>query len=117
MARAGRVAGANSTARQEHRLRIDVVIASDFAAGSHFAHGRPAELTAPDYEGTVQKTALLEIANQGCGRLVDLAAGSLQRLADIVVVIPLGVIELHETGPAFHQAARQQTVIRVGTLT
>src|SRR3954447_13065253 len=48
----------NATSRQPHREAIRVMVATIVAAPLH--HRRAAELTAPDNERIVQKSALLE---------------------------------------------------------
>src|SRR5205085_7097427 len=67
-----------AAAGQEHRKRLDVVIAADVHAP--LAHRCAAELAAPDHQGVFQQAALLQVANEGGGRLVDLPANPRQVL-------------------------------------
>src|SRR5207245_7662736 len=45
--------------------------------------------------------------------LVNLASYLLEWLAKVCVMVPIGVIELHETHAALYQPPRQQAVVRV----
>ncbi len=75
-------------------------------------HRRAAEFAAPDDERVVEHAALLEVADQGRGRLVGrLSHSSRVCLLMRVVVVPIAVIELNEPHAALGQAAGEQAVV------
>jgi hypothetical protein len=96
--------------------RIDVVIAARFAGIADLAHRSATKLTAPHHKRVVQQTALLQVADQRRSGLVNLARHLIERLAEVRVMVPIGVIELHEAHPALHQSPRQQTVVCIASL-
>src|SRR5437879_2581192 len=51
-------------------------------------HRRPPELAAPDYDGLVQQTAALQIANQCGGSLIHVGTTLLQTFVDAFMVVP-----------------------------
>ena len=61
----------------------------------------------------IQQAALLQVADQRRARLIDFACHLLERLAEIGVMVPIGVIELHEAHAALDQPAGQQAVVGV----
>src|SRR3954470_18625621 len=63
--------GLHATAGKPHGIGIDMMVTSDRLA--HFAHGRAAELTAPDHQRILQKSATLEIEDERGAGLIDLA--------------------------------------------
>src|SRR5215471_6681013 len=84
-------------------------------------HGRAAELTAPNHQGGIQESPLLEVRNQ-CGRgTVRLEAQRAEPVYDIFVAgiavrVPSTVVELNKSDSAFHQPTGKQAVIREGSL-
>ena len=95
-----------------------MVIASDGSAV--LAHGRAAEFAAPDDERILEHAALFEIEQQSGGGAVHFAAAQLDGIAEIVrfvaVMIPVGVVELHETHAALHEPAGHQAIVGEGRL-
>src|SRR5829696_6727420 len=96
-------AGFRSAAREPHRERIDVMIAS--GAGSEFTHRSAAKLPSPDHEGVFQKAALLQVEHQSGARLVHITADFLevrvQGFSGSAVAVPVCMVELDEADPAF----------------
>ena len=68
------------------------------------------ELPAPEHDRIVQQAALLQVRHQGGGGLIRVAALQFQLRAQVAVLIPAGVHQLHEAHAALDQAARQQAV-------
>src|ERR1051326_2688531 len=92
---------------------MNMVIASDLSSLPAFAHGRPSEFATPNHQRVIQQAAALQVADQrGCG-LIDFLADLIERLADIGVMIPVGVIKLHKPDTALDQTRRQETIIGV----
>ena len=111
-------AGLDAAAGEPHRVGVNVMIATD--GFPNFTHRRPAELTAPDNEGIFQQAALLQVFDERGRRPIHFPAHVGQTFAKILagytVVIPIGVIELHEANAALHQAAREQAIVGEGDL-
>ncbi len=91
------------------------MVAADRLA--HLAHRRPAELAAPDDQRVVEQSALFQVRDQG--RMpADRPRGQTRSRpvvrfsAAAAVVVPVGVVELHEADAALHQPTGQQTVVR-----
>ena len=74
-------------------------------------HWRPAEFAAPDDEGVVEQTSLLEIGEQTGAGLVGAQGLSGQTGVDALVVIPAFVEYLDEADAAFDEAAGQEAVL------
>ena len=106
----------HAAAGHPQREGVDVVIAADLVRIADLAHRRAPEFAAPDDQRVVQQSALLQVADQRGRGLVDFASYLIERLAEVGVMVPIGVIELHEAHAALHQAARQQAVVRVAGL-
>ena len=81
-----------------------------------FTHRCAPELAAPDHQRVVQETASLQVEDERGRSLVDLPTAIVEGLAEVVVgiavVIPVGVVELHEANAALDHTAREQTVPR-----
>lgn len=69
----------------------------------------------PDDQRAVEQSPALEVFDKRRARLVDFPAAILQRFAQlrpcIAVIVPVGVIKLHEPHAALDQAAGQKAVI------
>src|SRR5262245_49281568 len=107
-------AGLDAAAGQPHGKGLDVVIPADgFAA---LAHGRAAELAAPDDERVVEEAALLQIAHERGTGLIHFARYLLESAAEIgaaaAVMIPVGVVKLDEPDAALDEPSREQTIVR-----
>src|SRR5258708_3845861 len=89
-----------------------IVIASIAALADRLA----AELSAPDDEGFVEQTALLQVGQQGRNWLVDLGAMDLQVLLDAVVGVPVlllmaaALINLDEPNTSLDQPAGDEAL-------
>ena len=94
--------GLYPSARHTQSKRIDVVITAGLAGISDLAHRSATEFPAPYDECMVQQTALFEIANQRCGGLVHFASHLIERPTEVCMMVPIGVIELHEAYAALH---------------
>ena len=83
---------------------------------ARLAHRRAAEFAAPDDQRVVQQAALLQVLDQRGGR-ADRPRGNGRRAAcrgrvsGVAVVVPVGVIELHEADAALDQPPGQQAVV------
>src|SRR5689334_10038325 len=94
-------AGTNPAACHEHRECVDVMIPPEFAAPvPPLTHRRTSEFAAPNHQCFLQQSAALQIADQGSGRLIDFLADLIERLANIGMMVPIGVVELHEAHAA-----------------
>ncbi len=111
-------AGLHAAAGHEQAEAVRVMVATEHLAGrgAAFAEGRTAELAAPDHQGVLEQTALLEVADQRCHRpiggrhLLGEAVGEAAGRAG-AVEIPAPVEELDEPHALLDQAARQQAVV------
>ena len=103
--RAVRDPAPDPAAREEQREALDVVVAA-----VALRHRRAAELAAPDDERLVEQAALLQVQDQCRRRLVHLARLHGDVALDPAVVVPVAVVELHETHAALDEAPRQQAV-------
>jgi hypothetical protein len=74
-------------------------------------HRSPTELSAPKDQGFVEKTALLEILDEGDRRLIGLGATLLQIEDEIAIrpamMIPAPVVELNKADSALDQSTGQ----------
>src|SRR5262249_40231272 len=71
---------------------------------------RAAELAAPDDERIVEQAALLEVADESGGGLVDVAALAADLGGQIAVLVPAAMEELHEADAALDHAAGEKAV-------
>src|SRR5262245_13499699 len=75
---------------------------------------RATEFTAPNDERAVQETPLLEVFHECRCWLIRFAANLVERLAQlrsfIAVMIPVGVIELHEPHAPLDESPGQQAI-------
>ena len=75
---------------------------------------RAAEFAAPNHQRAVEQAALLQIANQSGRRAVDFAATIVERLPQVrsrvAVMVPIGVVKLHEAAALFDEPPCQQAV-------
>ena len=67
--------------------------------------GFAAELTAPDDEGGVEETALLEVGEEGRERAVDFTGLGAHAGVDVLVMVPTGVPDLHHAHATLDEAA------------
>src|SRR5688500_11011505 len=70
----------------------------------------PTKLSAPDNQGLVQQTPLLQIEHQRRGSLVHIAALLGQLLGQVIMLIPAAVIELDETDTPLDEPACEQRI-------
>src|SRR6266478_5080334 len=90
-------AGLDAAARQPEGKATWVVIAAVIVGGQFaLAVNSPAELAAPDDQGVVEQAALFQVLDEGCGRLVRVAALAGNLLRQIGVLVPAAVEELDE---------------------
>ena len=71
---------------------------------------RAAEFAAPDHERFVEHPALLKIAHERSGGLIDGLALHREIARQVVVLIPAAMVELDESHAALDQSPRQQAV-------
>src|SRR5260221_13597814 len=81
------------------------------------------EFASPDAERFVEKPALLEVGDQGCRRLVGVAALADDLPGKVRVLVPATVKELHETHAALRKSPGQKAIgrecawfFRIGTI-
>ena len=108
-----------AAAGKPHREGIDVVIAAGVLP--HFPHRRAAELATPDHDRVVEQSALFQVtdrARRWGWSIVKAFCGQVcfQCFGWSAVVIPVGVVELHEPHAAFDQPPGQQAVAGVRRL-
>ncbi len=111
-----RRAALDAASGHEHRVRIDVMIAAKASLRTKFAHRGTAEFPAPDDECPVEQASLTEVLDQRSNRLIDFLAYTFEWLRNVVVMIPVGVIELDEAHTTFDETPRQKTVVRKAAL-
>jgi hypothetical protein len=108
-------AGLDAAAGEPHRVGVLVVVAPGLGAravaGDALPQRRAAELPAPDDQRVVEQPALLEVRHQRGHALVDVAALVGQAPAQIGVVIPVGVVQLHQPHAALDEPPGQQAVV------
>src|ERR1051325_3645822 len=105
-------AGLDAPAGQPHREGVNVMIAACGVAV--FAHRSAPEFAAPDDEGVGEKSARLQILDERCLSLIDLATNllevPLQVFSGSTVAVPVGVIDLHEADAALDQTPGEQAI-------
>ena len=74
---------------------------------------RTAEFSTPDNKGVLEHPPLLQIEQQGRGRLVGVLALCPHLLRGIPMRVPAAMVELNKPNAPFRQATRQQAVISV----
>src|SRR6185436_5633044 len=79
-------------------------------AAPNLVHWRSTEFTSPYDQRRFKQAALLEIPQQSRGRLVGHVAVCLEVLIQIAVIIPSGMVELHESNTALHHSPCKQTI-------
>src|SRR5205807_3375576 len=79
-------------------------------AASNLVHWRSTEFTSPDDQRRFKQAALLEIPQQSRGRPVGHVAVCLEVLIQIAVIIPSGMVELHESNTALYHPPCEQTI-------
>ena len=86
------------------------MVAAGGRIGIALADGKPADLAAPVDERRVEQPALLEVLDQGRGRLVGSPADRRQRALDAGVGVPrlAAQEELDEPHASLHQSAGDQ---------
>ena len=101
------IAGAafDPAAGHPHGEAFDMVIAT-----GALRHGRAAKFTAPDNESVFEHAALLEVADEGSGALVDESRRGVDAVFDSTVVLPAAVIQLDEPDTALGNPAGEQAV-------
>src|SRR5262249_54870483 len=100
------VAAFDAAAGQPHREAVVVVVAA--AEGGQFGDGGAAELAAPQDEGAVEQAALVEVGEEGGGRLVPALGEAAVLGGQVVVVVPRlagAAPDLHEAHAPLQQAA------------
>ena len=107
-------AGAGPPAGQPHGESVGMVVAAVGLRSLH--HGRAPELASPEHQGFIQQPPLLEILDESRRGPIGVLAVLLNALAEVGVLIPGLMEELHETDPSLHQAPGQQAVVGVGGL-
>ncbi len=106
------VARLEASARDPDRKAINVVVP---ASGlTDLPERSSPELATPDDDRVVEQTALLEIEHEGGRGLVNLATTGLEVTIEVVaalpVVIPVGMVELNETDPTLDETSGKQRV-------
>ena len=79
------------------------------------AINRPPKLAAPDDQRFVQQAALLEVLDQGGGRLVNVPCLVRQVFGQVAVLIPTAMKDLGQPYTALHQTPCEDTAIREGS--
>ena len=77
---------------------LDVVIPS-----ASLGHWGTAEFAAPDDQGILEKSSLLEVLYEGSGSPVDMTRDCVDGALDVTVVVPPPVIELDKANPALRE--------------
>src|ERR1700680_1132054 len=95
------VARLDSSARHPDGEDTSVVIAPIAVGfGRTLSIGRAAKLAGPDYQGIFQHPALLQIQNQACRWLIDIARQDGQLIGESLVMVPPAVVKLDEANIA-----------------
>src|SRR5262249_17979933 len=104
-------AGANAAAGHPEREAAAVMIAAVVGRSEcALAVDRAAGLAAPDDDRIVEQAALLEVADESGGGLVDVAALAADLGGQIAVLVPAAMEELHEADAALDHAAGEKAV-------
>jgi len=89
----------HAAAREPHGERVLVMIASRLrllaVAADALRERRAAKFPGPDHQRVVEHPALLQVGNQRRHRPVCVLAFSRQRIREIRMTIPVGVVKLH----------------------
>lgn len=89
-----------------------VVAPEFFGIDVALAKWRATKFTAEDDQRIVEHSALLEIFDEACGGLVDIAAVDFELGINIGMVIPSCMHDLHKSAASFDEASCEQTVAR-----
>ena len=107
--RAHDVPGLHPAAREEHRLRVRVVVAPDrHPAAAMMVVRAPPELAQPDDQRIVQQAPLPQVLDQRGHRLVDAVDARLVGPLEVVVRVPAAREYLHEPHALLDHAPGQQ---------
>ena len=89
------------------------MIAPDCLA--HLSHRRPPELPAEDHQRLFQQTTLLEVFDErrrgAVNRQSNLVELFIEVVLPVAVMVPTGLVELHESHPSLDHASRQKAVV------
>ena len=107
--RSVRQAALDPAAAQEHRIAFHVMVAAG-AALVALGHRRAAEFTAPGDECVLEHSPLLQVLDQGRRGAVHVRGILPDEFDEIVVMVPIAVVELDEANPAFGEATREQAI-------
>ena len=101
-------AGLDASAGHPDGETFGVVVAAIIFTGEFaLAVGGSAEFATPDHEGVVEHAALLEVLDQGGGRLVGVATLAGELFGQGEVLVPAHVVELDETDIPFSHSSSQ----------
>src|SRR5262245_51907839 len=111
-------AGFDSPTGEPDRKGLVVMIAAEAAIriGIAFHHRGAAEFAAPNDQGVVEQSTLLQILDQGRSRFIGLPALAANAFGDFAMMIPGFVEKLNETDTSFDHPPRQQAVHRKRSL-
>src|SRR5437762_1892383 len=91
---------------QPDRKGFDVVVAAGNAL-ANLAHRRSAEFASPNHDRIIEHAPRLQVSYKRGAGLIDLTAASFERFAQVIVrsavIVPIGVIELHEAHTPFDE--------------
>ena len=90
---------------------LGVVIAAGVVVAVLVFGGLAAEFAAPDDEGAVEETALLEVGEEGGERAVDLAGFGGEFFVEVLVVVPAVVPDLDDADAALDEAAGDEELL------
>ena len=84
-------------------------------AGAVLTKGGASEFASPNDEGVFEQTAFLQVLNEGGGWGVGVDALLFELGEKVAVLVPSGMHELNEAGPAFQKAAGGQAIVGEGS--
>ena len=89
-----------------------VVAAQELRAAAGLVHRRASKFAAPEHQRFVEHTSLFQVGQQRRDRTIDFLALARQLGGQVPMVIPIGVIQLHDPHAALDEPAGQQAVVR-----
>ena len=103
----------HTSASKPHGEGVNMVVAAH--QFSHLTHGRAAEFSTPHHQRVFQQAPPLQVQHQcGAGTVgleTHLFQGATQMVHGVAMVVPIGVVKLHEAHTALNHATGQHAVV------
>src|SRR5687767_8581284 len=103
----------DAAAGEPHGKAAGMMIAAEVVVRERaLAVSRTPEFAAPNDQRVVQQTALLKIHHEGGGALVGFSAALREDFRQVLMLVPIAVIQLDEPHATLRQPAGEQTIVR-----